>query len=121
MGISFFSHRATRMVESYTGPMEPPVDPDEARDEAIFDAIEAIWADAEWLEAACAYDNILASPELCRRLVALRPWIEKEPESMDGDYRACLRELIQCVDREVYKAAVRRVDDGFDDLPGDAA
>lgn len=119
MGISLFSDRGLRLVDGYTGPMEPPADPDEARDEAIYNTINAIWADGDWLEAACAYDRVELSLRFCRLLAPLRSWIEKEPETMDGDYRGALRELIRCIDKEVYKAAVRHVDD--DGFTGDAA
>ena len=119
---SLFSDRGMRLVDSYTGPTEPPSNSDDLRDEAIEQMCEDIWVNAADIEDACEYDGLTLSRALIQMLIPIRARMGALPASEDDDNRRVLRELIYCIDREVYKAAERWVDD-FDgsDYTGDAA
>lgn len=116
--VSLFSDRGLRLVNAYTGPMEPPTHPDDLRDEAIWATEAEIWADPDWLEAACAYNLLHVSTELCQLLVPIRIALGC-PLPGEGIERTALRALIECVDKEVRKAAERHVEDNFE--PPEAA
>ena len=119
MSISDFT--LLRIAERYSSPMEPPESRDEIRDNHIEATEEQIWADADWLESACAYNQVLPSVRLCQLISLCHDRVVASDPANDDFYREIVRELIACIDKEVRLAAERHVDDCDGDYTGDAA
>ena len=113
-----FSPRGLRAVDSYTGPLEPPATLDvvELRDEAIEAKKQALWLSGADVEDAASYDDAWLSKGAATLIARARPALLKQPAHLDTPAEKALREVILCLDRQVYKAAEKWVDslDGSD-------
>jgi hypothetical protein len=73
-------------------------------DAGIKDRIAEIWANPDLL-ALCVGD-ITLSARLCALLVPIKARLDKSPESLDGDYRTALRQLVEDLEPFVTWAAL---------------
>lgn len=116
MPVSLFSDAATRRVDSYTGPMEPPVTKDHLREEEIGAIADEIRRDVDWLHAAC--DETQLSLRLVSLVHGVADRLERLPARDDTTYMKIVRELVRCMDKSVAAAATREVDARADDCDG---
>lgn len=102
------------------GSMEPPVSIADLRDEAVGETIDAIWRDADWIEAAVGYDGMTITPRLAALAQEAKIRLDRLPQRDDTLFQKLARELIACVSASVVSAAEREVDSRADNAEGEA-
>ena len=103
MPTSLFSHRAGRIVDGYTGQMEPPISRQELRNDAIQEEFEYLINDPDTIENAFAEGFRIDA--VCAAL-----WAQLARESSPSLYEAVAKRLEHSLREKIWDFATENVD-----------